>query len=109
MTNKCAMYYHSLMYFLSAVGVEDEFTKKLNNYRQLTVNDYVEKCFCEDDNNIENAISMAFSFNKFNSKNYCRWRDIDRKWRKVVLNSASFKSMSKGINTVPKHKFKSIW
>lgn len=109
MTNKCAMYYHSLMYFLSAVGVEDEFTKKLNNYRQLTVRDYVEKCFCEDDNNIESAISMAFSFHKFNYKNYCRWNDIDRKWRKVVLNSDSFKSMSKGINTVPKHKFKSIW
>ena len=109
MTNKCAMYYHSLMYFLSAVGVEDEFTMRLNNHRQLTIRGYIEKCFCDDESCIELAIIMAFPFNRFNSKNYYRWCDIDRKWRKVVLNSVSFKSMSKGINIVPKHKFKSIW
>lgn len=109
MTNKYEMYYHSLIYFLSAVGVEDEFTMRLNNHRQLTVRGYVEKYFCDDNHGIENAISMAFPFHKADLSNYYRWCDIDRKWRKVVLNSDSFKSMSKDINTVPKHKFKSIW
>lgn len=109
MTTKCETYYNALIHFLSLFGAETEFTKRLDENRWLTVREYITLCFCDGVNDIENAIIMAFPFNRFNSKNYHRWCYIDRKWRKFVLNSDSFKSMSKGINMLSKHKFKSIW
>lgn len=106
---KCETYYCALMHFLLSLEVEAEFTKRLNDYRWLSIYNYVKKYFCDDNHGIEDAISMAFPFHIDGTSNYYKWCDIDRKWRIAVLQSNQFKSISKDLNTASKSRFKSIW
>lgn len=106
---KCETYYCALMHFLLSLEIEAEFTKRLNDYRWLSIHNYVKKYFCDDNHGIEDVISMAFPFPIDDISTHYRWCSINRKWKELVLNNDNFKSISKDFNTTPKSRFKSIW